>query len=328
VKGLTRYQKLGIWWTLAGLALFGYLIYRTGVSTIVNSVASFGAYFIILIFLTGVSLLELFKLRLMGEAVADLTFAGPFLGEPVKAMAMRTRMPLSFSLSSVVVENLVYSLSVILFVLSGVLILLGWITVPEKVRVASLLGGVALCLPVLIAYLIISRRWFLITGLLGWLDRRKLNWKFLERSEERVKQFEESVYGFYGKDRARFWGVTALELLSNLTNVIEAYLILGQLTGNYSWSVAYLIESLNRVTNAVFVLVPMQVGVDEGGSALALNYLGFDPATGVSVAIIRKIRILFWVAIGLIFTARYSLSSGLSAGPAASPAGASDDAIE
>jgi uncharacterized membrane protein YbhN (UPF0104 family) len=332
------YRKWGLWWTFAGAALFAYLIYHTGVVVIYDNVRFFGWNFSLLILITGarqfmrafawrycfeppdrnVGLVELFRIRLLGEAVSDLTFAGPVLGETAKVMAIGKRVSLTSSLSSVVIENLIFSLAVILFVLSGVLVMLSRVALPGSLQLAGLLTAMGLCLPLLVAYIFVKRRWLIITNILRWFETHDLKWAFLARREERLKQFEGNVYGFYGKHPALSIGLTAVELASNLTNVIEAYLILGALTGSYSWTIAYLIETVNRVINAAFALVPLQIGVDEGGTALALKGLGFDSGVGVSLAIIRKVRILFWVGIGLIIAAQFSLSmetfrSGLGA---------------
>ena len=70
-----------------------------------------------------------------------------------------------------------------------------------------------------------------------------------------------------------------------------------------------MVETVNRVVNLFFAFVPMRIGVDEGGAALMLNTIGYGAAEGVSLAIIRKIRMLFWVTVGLIIASRYSLSS-------------------
>ena len=45
MKKLNRYQTLGLVWLVAGLALFGFLVYRTGVGTIVSNIELFGAPF-------------------------------------------------------------------------------------------------------------------------------------------------------------------------------------------------------------------------------------------------------------------------------------------
>src|SRR5207237_9386071 len=88
--------------------------------------------------------------------------------------------------------------------------------------------------------------------------------------------------------------------------VIEAYIILGVTFGVYGWPYAYLVEWMNRVVNTAFAFVPLRVGIDEGSTALTLKSLGYASGAGVSLAIIRKVRRLFWIAVGLGLTARYA----------------------
>jgi len=328
LKRLNRYQKLSLVWLVAGLVLFGFLVYRTGVGTIVSNVELFGAYFLLLLLIAGlrqvlrtfawryciepehrrVSLLELFKLRLVGDAITDLTLAGPVLGETAKTYAMGEHMPLTFSLSSIFIENLLYSLAVIVFIISGAFVLLGQIALPHQIRVATVVVIMALVAPVLVALWLISRRRLVISGILHWLEER--NWlpRRIARKEARLKLFESNVYEFYGKNRGAFWLIMLLEVLANLGGVIEAYIILGVTFGVHGWSYAYLVEWMNRVVNTVFAFVPLRVGIDEGSTALTVKSLGFASAAGVSLAIIRKVRTLFWIGVGLLLTAQYTLS--------------------
>ena len=328
LKKLNRFQKLSFVWLLIGLILFAFLVYRTGVGTILSNIKGFGAYFLLLLLISGmrqvlrtfawrycidrkhrqVSLLELFKLRLVGDAITDLTFAGPVLGETAKTYAMGEHMPLTFSLSSIVIENLIYSLAVIVFIISGAFVLLGRIALPQQIRVATVAGILALVAPVLVALWLISRRRLVISGILHWLEER--NWlpQRIARKEARLKLFESNVYEFYNKNRGVFWLIMLLEVLANLGGVIEAYIILGVTFGVYGWPYAYLVEWMNRVVNTAFAFVPLRVGIDEGSTALTLKSLGYASAAGVSLAIIRKVRTLFWIAVGLVLTAQYTLS--------------------
>jgi hypothetical protein len=66
---------------------------------------------------------------------------------------------------------------------------------------------------------------------------------------------------------------------------------------------AFLMESVNRALNIAFVFVPALVGVDELGTRELAKVLGFDGSFGVALAIIRKIRMFFWIGVGLIFLA-------------------------
>jgi hypothetical protein len=51
--------------------------------------------------------------------------------------------------------------------------------------------------------------------------------------------------------------------------------------------------------NMLFSFVPARVGVDEAGSGLLTAALGMGGVSGVALAIVRKVRVLFWTAIGL-----------------------------
>ena len=169
-------------------------------------------------------------------------------------------------------------------------------------------GILALAAPVLVVLWLISRRHLVLSGILHWLEER--NWlpQRIARKEARLKLFESNVYEFYGKNRAAFWLIMLLEVLANLGGVIEAYIILGVTFGVYGWPYAYLVEWMNRVVNTVFAFVPLRVGIDEGSTALTVKSLGYASAAGVSLAIIRKVRTLFWIGVGLLLTAQYTLS--------------------
>src|SRR5256885_1869041 len=193
--------------------------------SVVSNLELFGACFLLVLLISGlrqvvrtfawryciepehrqVSLWELFKLRLVGDAITDLTFAGPVLGETAKTYAMGEHMPLTFSLSSIFIENLLYSLAVIVFIISGAFVLLGRIALPQQIRVATVAGIMALLAPVLVALWLISRRRLVISGILHWLEQS--NWlpQRIARKEARLKLFESNGYEFYGKNRAAFW---------------------------------------------------------------------------------------------------------------------------
>ncbi|MDQ3063902.1 MAG: hypothetical protein M3R14_13735, partial [Acidobacteriota bacterium] len=58
----------------------------------------------------------------------------------------------------------------------------------------------------------------------------------------------------------------------------------------------------------VFKLVPFLVGIDEAGAQFITETLALGAAVGVTLAIIRKGRILFWTAIGMILIVKRELS--------------------
>jgi len=71
---------------------------------------------------------------------------------------------------------------------------------------------------------------------------------------------------------------------------------------------AFLFETANRLITVVFKFVPLRLGVDEAGSAIFAPLIGLSPKTGIALAIIRKLRMLFWAIAGGILLVREGLS--------------------
>src|SRR5262249_33617512 len=71
---------------------------------------------------------------------------------------------------------------------------------------------------------------------------------------------------------------------------------------------AFILESVNRIINVAFKFIPLRLGVDEGGTGMVSAVLGLTRAVGVTLAIIRKGRDMFWSAIGVALIVRRGLS--------------------
>jgi hypothetical protein len=72
---------------------------------------------------------------------------------------------------------------------------------------------------------------------------------------------------------------------------------------------SFILETTNRLITVVFKFVPLRLGVDEAGTALFTQVLGLGSQTGVALAIVRKVRVLFWAAAGAILLLREGLFS-------------------
>jgi hypothetical protein len=104
------------------------------------------------------ALLELLGPRLMGEALNDLTPAGPLLGETAKLAVVSRLIPAQAGASSLVIENLVYILAAVLFMLSGLVLALLKLAAPRGLRWMG--GELVICLltPIAVAAWMVSRR--------------------------------------------------------------------------------------------------------------------------------------------------------------------------
>jgi hypothetical protein len=95
--------------------------------------------------------------------------------------------------------------------------------------------------------------------------------------------------------------VAALQVTYHALGIAEAYIMLRLLSpAGATWTAAAAFELLNRGVTIVFKMVPMRVGVDEAGAALMATHFAIGSTTGVMLALLRKLRVLFWAALGLL----------------------------
>lgn len=324
-----KFKPVGIIFAALGLALFAYFVKKTGVAEIVGGIKRLGAGFLIVLALAGFRKLvrvwawlrcfeerdglrfrDAFKAMLVGDALGNLMPLGIVVSEPTKAAFVRRRVPLISSLSALAVENLFYSLSVIIFIVCGMATLLLSFPLPKLLRYASIgwLIGTAVILPA--AYFVIRRQWKFLSGALDFLYGRGIGKKLLETRRERVRSLEDRIYGFYVRNRRRFLPIFLLEASFHLSGVAEAYITLSFISRTIAPTLlmAFMFESVNRVINVVFKVVPLRAGVDELFTGPLAKLLQFGSATGVTLAVIRKARDICWTAPGIILLIHRGLS--------------------
>jgi len=67
---------------------------------------------------------------------------------------------------------------------------------------------------------------------------------------------------------------------------------------------AFILETANRLVTVVFKIVPLRLGVDEAATAYVSQLLGLGSRPGLSMAIIRKVRMLVWALAGGVLLVR------------------------
>jgi hypothetical protein len=246
---------------------------------------------------------------IIGDAVGTLVPLGIFVSEPAKAALVRKRVPLVASLSALAIENIFYSLSVALFIFAGTAALLFSFNLPKPLRIASIAALIVIVLIIPLAFMVLRRQWKFLSGAVEFLHRRGIARGFFERKRAGVRDVEARIYGFYAQSSSRFLSIILLEACFHLAGVLEVFITLWFISETRpSIMTAFLLESVNRFINVVFKFVPMRVGVDEAGTGMLAKVLGLTTATGVSLAIVRKARILVWTAVGVVLITLRGLS--------------------
>lgn len=309
----------------AGAGVFVWTLGRAGYGQVLESIRSLGWVLLFVICLGGLrfavralawmtcverparlAFRDAFAAFLAGDALGTLSPLGLLASEPTKVLLAAARLPPSDAVSSVAIENILYSLSVTLMIASGALVFMhsaaadGSAKVVSEVAVAGfLVGAFAL------AAIATTR-----TRPLASLTRLTQKWPARERLTgvtQRVAQVEARVLGFAGGGSRRWLAAFGLETAYHVVAVLEVYVTLVCiLPRDVQPTVlhAFLLEAMNRFVTVVFKFVPLRVGVDEAGTGLATSTLALGAVPGVTLALIRKTRILCWTALGIVVLLR------------------------
>jgi len=253
--------------------------------------------------------LDAFNASVMGDALGNLTPLANVLSEPAKAVFVRDRVPLPSALPAIVVENIIYTVSVALMIGLGAVVFLVAFQLPEFLWLASVAALVGVAVVVGAGYLVLRAHVRPFTGTIEWLDARGLRWGWLHARMDRVLRFEDSVTSFTSRNRRHLWPLALYEAAFHLAGVAEVYLTLVLVDpAGVTAAAALVVESTGRVINVLFKFVPMRFGVDEAGNVLLARPLGLVAASLVTLALVRKARILAWTAVGVALLFRRGLT--------------------
>ncbi len=322
--------------TVAGLFLFSYFVYTVGVAEIAENVRRFGVvgfavilgiYFTRICFRAAawkLSTYEPYSLQMrdtipaviIGEVMSSMIPLGIVVSGTAKAVAVRRRVPLVVGLSSVATENLFYSITTSILLILGAFVFVRTFDMdPQWVVAIDVLIGLII-FGVIFIFLMVLRQWHFASETCEYLYNRGLLTKILEHGRLQVRLFENMVYGFYRQHPRRFLPICILEASFHLLGILEVWFIITRLADTGATLLnAFLLESVSRLISIIFKLIPFLIGVDEAGARFVAETVGIGIGIGVTLAIIRKGRMLFWVSVGILLIVKRGLKfSGLLSG--------------
>ena len=318
----------GIAAAVLGVALFVYFVQRVGVGEIAAGIGRLGWLFLVVVVLGGIRLAvrgmawrscfegphrltpgRAFQAVVAGDTLGNLTVLSLLISEPAKALFVRDREPVSRTLAALAVENLFYMLSAALVIAGGALALALRVRTADTWWLASVGLATALIVLISLVHAVIWRRVRVASGLVELVGRRRLASQLVARWGERVRRVEDRVYTLYPREPGRLVRLACWELSFHALAILEIYIVLSRISDIAPTLLdAFVFASMNRFIIALFKVVPMQVGVDEAGTAALAELLGFGTAAGVTLAIVRKARMLVWMTAGVGLLVRRGLS--------------------
>ena len=245
---------------------------------------------------------DAFTAWIVSDAMGNLTPLGVLASEPTKILMVRTRMSTVTSIASVTIENVFYTVSVLVVLLSGTWLFLQRADVPAGLEQIAEVIIVAVAIIAVIGIwavrarpAVISRLAPLVTKLAGKSDA----------PAEAIREVESRIYSVPQWPVARIARVGLWEVAFHIAAIAEVWLILRLLVPDITLAEAFLMESAGRFVTVAFKFVPYRLGIDEAGSGAVAAALGLAPATGVTLALVRRIRIIALNAVGLILLVRH-----------------------
>jgi hypothetical protein len=245
-----------------------------------------------------------FRARLAGEALNTLLPMGMLVGEPVKASHVASHLPFGTAFSALVVEFAFYSISLAVLLGSGTTAFIIAARLSPGPREVAMVATAIVALAVLLPY--VRRAYRACEEMPNPSDRRGRGGDKAQDAIARlvrgVRRPFAIVARFAAKHPEHLPAILAFELSYQVLAVAEVYLTLLLISPQPpTLATALVLETVSRAITMLFKMVPMRVGVDEAGSSLFASQLDLGAASGLTLALVRKLRMLFWSAVGLGF---------------------------
>jgi uncharacterized protein (TIRG00374 family) len=320
-----RALRLAEWLVLAtGIALFGILLVRLGVDSLLANLGLVGWGMVLIIaaeipifavntlgwrvaFPSGSSppsFWQLLLARIAGDAANYLTPTATMGGEFVRVRMLQGQAPSASLVASVMVAKLTQTVGLVAFATIGLLLVIDDTRLPVEAR-WGIFGSLALFAAVLGGLVLLQKRGLLVPTL-SLLDRGALS-RFLAPLRSPIERIDAEIAKVHAESKGRILLSSSSFALGFAGGIIETYLILWFFGAPVSLELALAIEVLGVALNNLMFFVPLRAGVQEAGKVLVFAMLGLEPAQGLAAGIIYRIRELTWSFIGLAIMARSRL---------------------
>jgi len=261
---------------------------------------------------------ELFVARIYGEAIDYVTPSAQLGGQFVMAIMVRRKLAMAFGLATVIVASLAEALGQIGFI-SGALMT----ALPFEARLHHLfwpmMGGLAIAIGLAAAFFVVQMKH---PFALLWKAAAKLNVGHLGDPEVKAAADEADalLVDFYSRHRGRLALSCLCYLFAWSMGPVEIYILLTLLHQPATIVTVLLVEALGLLIERATFLIPAKLVSQEGGKALILSLLGYPAGVGFAVGVLRRIKEMTWVLIGLAALAAHRMFNERAGTAAASPA--------
>jgi len=234
---------------------------------------------------------------LVSDAVGNLTPLGLLASEPTKVLMVRTKIPTVTGIASVTIENIFYTASVLVVLLSAAWLFLQLANIPQGLEQVSESVIAIIAVAAVIGIWVVRARPALLSRFAPLISRMAGK---SDAPADAIREVERLIYAVPRWPLSRLAHVGVWEVAFHIGAVAEVWIVLRLLVPDVTLSEAFLLEGAGRFVTVAFKFVPYRLGVDEVGSVAVANALGLPAAAGVTLPLVRRLRIIVLNAIGLV----------------------------
>jgi uncharacterized protein (TIRG00374 family) len=301
-----------------GVSLLGYMLHRAGPGAVWKQVQAVGWSLVLIIILGGLS--QLIKTcawrqtfacdisalswsrslgaQLVSDAAGQLGFAGKLLGEGLRISMLGSAVPLANGISSSAIDGGLHAFTAVVVTVLGITATLLLAPLDGRWRIYALLLAAVLIAIVALSAVAVASGWRLMGNAARAIARLPRLHRLVSDKLSVIDSAEHNLLTFYREEPVAFWASLMLNLLWHAMAVLEVYLILRFMGAGVGLVSAIALEGLTKVINLVGALSPGNLGTYEGGNMLIANMFGVTGTTGLTLALCRRARAIFWAAVG------------------------------
>ena len=305
---------------LLGLGLLGYLVFRTGPGAVWKQLEAVGWGLALIVILggfsqfiktcawrqaftcniSGLSWSRSFVAQLVSDAFGQFGVAGKVLGEGMRISLLGSTVPVSSGLSAGAIDGGLHTFSAVVVTVLGIVATLMLAPVSVRWRVYAVLLIAGLTSVVILAAVALAHRWPLMGNAIRAIGRFPRLHTWVSSKEPIIDSAEHNLLFFHSEAPAAFWATLMFNLLWHMLAVLEVYIILRFMGAGFTLGGAFIVEGLTKVINLVGALNPGNFGTYEGGSMLIAKMFGVTSTTGLTLALCRRARTVFWSGVGAL----------------------------
>ena len=303
---------------LLGLGLLGYLVFRSGPGAVWKQLQAVGWGFALVILLgglaqlaktcawrqaftcdiSGLSWFRSFVAQLISDAFGQFGVAGKVVGEGTRISLLGRAVPVSNALSAGAIDGGLHIFTAVLVTVSGISATLLLAPLSGPWRMYAVLLVAVLISAVILAAVSVRNRWQLVgraTRAIGRLPRLHT---WVSGKQPIIDSAEDNLLSFRDEAPAAFWATLIFNLLWHMLAILEVYIILRFMGARIAIGGAFIVEALNKVINLVGAFNPGNFGTYEGGNMLIAKIFGVTGTAGLTLALCRRARTVFWAGVG------------------------------